>query len=137
TIMLLLGLKDTYAHAGRALTEDLNGWATAATVKLNGGYARIAVMYKQIDAAVGRFGLVTLMVSTDAIASGNASDDSRYAALENQLSSLNTQRDALAVQMNGLLEKAEFGGQPITEQQAHALVTQGQALLDQANLLHS
>ncbi len=40
-------------------------------------------------------------------------------------------------QMNGLLEKAEFGGQPITEQQARVLVTQGQALLDQANLLLS
>ena len=137
TIMVLLGLKDDYAHDGRALMEDLDGWATPAAVKLNGGYDKIAVMYKQLDAAVGQFGLATLIVSTDAVASGNASDDSRYAALENQLSSLNTQRDALAVQMNGLLEKAEFGGQPITEQQAHALVTQGQSLLDQANLLHS
>ena len=137
TIIVLLGLKDDYAHDGRALTEDLDGWATPAAVKLNGGYDKIAVMYKQLDAAVGQFGLATLIVSTDAVASGNASDDSRYAALENQLSSLNTQRDALAVQMNGLLEKAEFGGQPITEQQAHALVTQGQSLLDQANLLHS
>jgi len=136
TIMLLLGLKDDYAHDGRALTEDLDGWATPVT-KLNGSFTKIAVMYKQIDAAVGQFGLATLIASTDAIASGNPSDDSRYAALENQLSSLNTQRDALAVQMNVLLEKAEFGGQPITEQQAQVLVTQGQALLDQANLLLS
>ena len=137
TIMVLLGLKDDYAHDGRALAENLDGWAMPAAIRLNGGYANLAVMYKQIDAVVGQFGLVTLRLSTDGIESGNASDDSRYGALENQLSWLNTQRDALALQMNSLLEKAEFGGQPITAQQAQALVAQGQALLDQANSLLS
>jgi len=39
--------------------------------------------------------------------------------------------------MNGLLERAEFGGQPINAQQAQALVAQGQALLDQANSILS
>ncbi|HET7739082.1 MAG TPA: hypothetical protein VFL67_00350 [Mycobacterium sp.] len=135
TMMVLLGLKDDYAHDGRALTEDLEPWATPAATRLSGGYAQIAEMYKQIDAVVGQFGVITLTVSTEAIASGNPSDDSRYVVLETELSSLNTQRDALALQMNSLLEKAEFGGQPIIQQQAQTLVAQGQALLDQANAL--
>lgn len=137
TLMVLLGLKDDYAHDGRALTEDLDGWARPAATRLNGGYAKVADMYKQIDAVVGQFGLVTLMVSTDAIESGDAPDDSRYRNLESQLSTLNAQRDALALQMNGSLEQAAFDGQAITEQQAQALVAEGQALLDQARSLLS
>jgi len=133
TLMVLLGLKDDYSHDGRALTEDLDGWARPEATRLNGGYARLAVIYKQIDAAVGQFGLVTLMASTDGI-NGN---DSLYAQKESQLSSLNSQRDALAAQMIALLEGAEFNGQAITQQQAKALVAQGQALLGQANALLS
>ena len=135
TMMVLLGLKDDYRHDGRALTEDLDGWARPAATRLNSGYAKVAVMYKPIEAVVGQFGLVTLRVSTEAIESGAATDDTRYTALEDELSSLNAHRDGLALQMNGLLEKAEFAGEPITEQQAQALVAQGQALLDHASSL--
>jgi len=133
TLMVLLGLNDDYSHDGRALTEDLDGWARPAATRMNGAYARLAVMYKKIDAAVGQFGLVTLMASTDGI---NA-NDSLYAQKESQLSSLNNQRDSLAAQMIALLEGAEFNGQAITQQQAQALVAQGQALLGQANALVS
>jgi len=133
TLMVLLGLKDDYSHDGRALTEDLDGWARPAATRLNGGYAKLAVMYKQIDAAVGQFGLVTLMVSTDGI----NGDNSLYAQKESQLESLSSQRDKLAGQMIALLEGAEFNGQAITQQQAQPLVAQGQALLGQANALIS
>lgn len=92
-------------------------------------------MYKQIDATVGQFGVATLMASTSALASGNESDDSRYTNLENQLSTLRTLRDALAMQMITALEGAEFNGQPIPQQQAQSLVAQGQALLAQAGSL--
>jgi len=37
--------------------------------------------------------------------------------------------------MIAALEGAEFNGTPITEAQAHALVAQGQALLDAAHAL--
>ena len=133
TLMVLLGLNDDYSHDGRALTEDLDGWARPAATRLNGGYAKLAVMYKQLDAAVGQFGLVTLMVSTDGI----NGDDSLYAQKESQLGSLSSQRDALAGQMIALLEGAEFNGHAITQQQAQPLVAQGQALLAQANALIS
>jgi hypothetical protein len=135
TLMVLLGLKDDYGHDGRALTEDFSGWARPAATKKSGGYTKVAQTYKQLDAAVGEFGLATLAASTRAIESGTSLNDSTYASLENQLASLIDQRNALAAKMIGLLEGAAFNGQSITEEQAQALVTQGQALISEAQAL--
>jgi hypothetical protein len=67
--------------------------------------------------------------------SGSASDDSTYTNVENQLASLISERDSLAAQMLSLLEAAEFGGHPISEQQAESLVSQAAALIAEANAL--
>ncbi|HLZ94124.1 MAG TPA: hypothetical protein VKT20_02195, partial [Candidatus Dormibacteraeota bacterium] len=56
TLMVLLGLEDDYGHDGRALTEDLTGWARPDATSMSGGYVKVARMYKQIDASVGQFG---------------------------------------------------------------------------------
>ena len=135
TLMVLLGLKDDYSHDGRALTEEFSGWARPAATKKADGYVKVAQTYKQLDAAVGEFGLATLAASTRAIESGNSVDDSTYTSLENQLGSLITQRNALAAQMIGVLEGAEFDGKPISESQAQLLVSQGQALIAEAQSL--
>src|SRR6266851_3797331 len=71
TLMVLLGLKDDYSHDGRALTEVLSGWARPAATKKSGAYIKLAQTYKQIDAAVGQFGLATLSAST-LVAQGQA-----------------------------------------------------------------
>jgi hypothetical protein len=113
----------------------LSGWARPAATKKSGGYTKVAQTYKQLDAAVGEFGLATLAASTRAIESGTSLNDSTYASLENQLASLIDQRNALAAKMIGLLEGAAFNGQSITEEQAQALVTQGQALISEAQAL--
>jgi hypothetical protein len=135
TMLMLLGLKDDYSHDGRALVEDLTGWAQPPAVKKSGSFVRLAQMYKQIDACVGQLGLATLAVSTKALESGSSSDDSTYTNLENQLTSISTQRDALAAQMIALLENAEFNGQPFSNQQARQLISQGQALLNSVNTM--
>ena len=137
TLMMLLGLKDDYGHDGRALAEDLSGWARPAALKKNGAFVPLAEMYKRIDATVGELGLASLKISTDGLESGDASGDTTYTDLENQLSSITTERNSLASQMIALLEGAEFDGQPITQQQAQPLIAQGQALLDQVNALAS
>ncbi len=137
TLMVLLGLKDDYSHDGRALTEDLSGWARPAATKKSNGYLTVARTYKQLNAAVGQFGLATLQASTNAIKSGSTSDDSTYTNLENQLAALTNDRNALAGQMIALLEGAEFDGQAIDQHTAQSLVAQGQALIAQANALAS
>ena len=72
TLMLLLGLKDDYSHDGRALTEDLSGFARPAATTMSGGFIKVARMYKQIEATVGDFGLTTLSASTRGIESGSS-----------------------------------------------------------------
>jgi hypothetical protein len=92
-------------------------------------------MYKRINAPVGELGLASLKVSTKALESGNATDDSTYTGLGDKLSSITSERDALASQMIALLEGAEFNGQAINGSQARQLIAQGQALIDQVNAL--
>jgi hypothetical protein len=135
TILALVGLNDDYSRDGRVLYEDLSGWARPSAVMASGNFLLLARTYKQLDAAVGQFGLNSLQVSTKALESGSASDDSTYASLENQLSTLGAQRDALAAQMIGLLEGAEFNGQPISNSQAQSLIAQAKSLLKQMQTL--
>src|SRR6266699_2208435 len=135
TILTLLGLKDDYPHDGRALVEELTGWAQPSAVKKSSSFVPLAQIYKQINACVGQFGLATLSASTRALESGSPSHDSTYMNLENQLASFGSQRDALAAQMISLLERAEFNGQTINEQQAEQLISQGQALLNAVNAM--
>ncbi len=135
TILALLGLKDDYTHDGRVLFEDLYDWAVPQSLRAHREtLIRFAQVYKQINAAVGQLGLSSLRVSTEALES-NAANDSTYTQLENQLISINSQRDAIAAQMSALLENAAFNGQSINEQQAKQLIAQGQALLNAVNAM--
>lgn len=132
TMLMLVGLQDDYPHDGRALVEDLQGWAQPATLKKGGAFLPLAQILKQINAPLGQLGLATLQISTTAMESGSASDDSTYTDLENQLISITTQRNALATQILSLLEGAEFEGQVIDKSTAKQLINQAQALLKQA-----
>ncbi len=134
TVLVLLGLTDDYAHQGRALSEELKGWALPAALRASDSFIPLAQIFKQIDAVVGQLGLASLVVSTRALES-NDPGDATYNQLENQLISITSQRDALAAQMIALLEGAEFSGQVIDEQQAQQLIAQAQALLNQMNSL--
>lgn len=136
TILSLVGLTDDDSHDGRVLVEPLYDWAVPQTLRAHREtLIRLAQVYKQLDASVGQFGLATLKLSTTALESGTASDDSKYTQLEDQLISLGNQRDALTTQMSSLLEDAAFHGQPIDEQQAKDLIAQGQDLLGQVSQL--
>jgi hypothetical protein len=134
TMLDLVGLTDDYGHDGRLLTPDLDGFAIPAAVKKFGGFAKVAVAYKQLNAPFGTFGMDILKASSTALAS-NAPSDSAYTSIEGQITSLTSQRDALAAQMKAALDGATFAGQPITEQQAKSFVDQAQILFDDAHAL--
>ena len=135
TILTLLGLKDDYTLAGRALFENLADAALPSTVVNSRQIiTQLAQVYKQINAPVGQLGLDSLKVSTKAIKS-NDPGDTTYTNLENQLTSITTQRDALASQMITMLEGAEFNAQPVDATQAQQLIDQGNALLQQVSKL--
>lgn len=134
TILELVGLKDDYVHDGRVISEILQGYAQPPAVKKSTSFIALAQMYKQLNAPFGEFGMAILRASTKALASNDAGD-ATYSSIEGQIQSLTAQRDALAAQMNALLDGAEFNGQPIGSALAQSLIAQGQALLSQANAL--
>ena len=137
TILALVGLTDDYSHDGRVLVEDLESSALSSTLREKRGlYMQLAQVYKQINAPVGRLGMGTLKISTRAL-EGNDPGDATYANLENQLVSINTQRDALASQMIAVLEGAAFNNQPVDEHLVKQLIKQGNDLLKQVSLLAS
>lgn len=109
TMMALLGLKDDYIHDGRVLFEVMNDQALPQVVQDNKEfYIRLAQVYKQLNAPLGRLGMTSLYISTQALAS-RSTNDHTYTTIENQLQRLTQQRNNLATKMIGLLEAAEFG----------------------------
>ena len=133
TILALVGLKDDYTQAGRVLFEDLADSALpTSVVNSRQIITQLAQVYKKINAPVGELGLKTLQVSTKAIES-NDTGDTTYTKLENQLTSITTQRDSLASQMITMLEQTVFANQPVDSTQAQNLIDQGNALLQQVN----
>jgi hypothetical protein len=135
TVLALTGLQDDYAHDGRVLIEEFDGWAVPAAMNNGRGLLlQMAQRYKQIDAPLGHLGLATLDVSTRALAS-DSPGDAAYADLENQLIAINTQRDAIASQMIAVLEASEFSGVQIGKDQVRSLIAQADALLAQVDAL--
>ena len=129
TMLTLLGLKDDYPHEGRALVEKFSSYAQPSGVTKSPNFVALAQAMKQINAAVGPFGDATLHASTVALESGSDADDSTYTAIEKQLASYGSQRDALVAQIEPLLEAAEFDGIPIPDATAQNLIQQSQDLL--------
>jgi hypothetical protein len=131
TMLLLAGLQDDYSHEGRALVEDIDPWVLPNGVGADlDGFTAVAQWYKKINAPVGPLGLASLNISTRALASGDADNDSTYSNLENQISLITLLRDDLASRMERRLEDAEFHNTPIQRWEAFELSVEAQALLD-------
>jgi hypothetical protein len=134
TMLTLVGLQDTYDHDGRVLIDQLDAWAVPQTLRAHRETLRwLGEVYKQLNAPFGQFGMDALAISTRAIKSGSASDDSIYTTLAQQLSDLTAQRDTLAEQMRSMLAAAAFDAQAIDETQALALIAAAESLLDQVH----
>jgi len=93
-------------------------------------------MYEEINAPTGQFAMSTLTISTHALES-HTTGDATYTYVEGQLSSMGTQRDSIASQMNAILQSVFSGNHHgnIDSAQAGSLIGQGQSLLTQANTL--
>ena len=138
TMMALLGLRDDYVPDGVVLGDVIEPTALPPAMLSNYPTLRkLSQVYTQLEAAVGKFGLDTLAASTRALAS-NSAGDATYTTIEGQLTSLGAARDALAGQIQALLNGAEFGGQPLsTSKPGSKLIAQANALLAQADTLAS
>ena len=116
-------------HDGRVITEMLDPNILPSSLHAHtDALSQLGAIYKQIDAPFGQLADSTLTVSTYAI----LADDTTYARLENQIASWTTTRDALAGQIQSMLEGAEFNGTSINQQQAMKAISDSQNLLSQA-----
>jgi hypothetical protein len=127
TLLSLVGLKDDYSSDGRVLVETLRDDALPASLRDSGAFRELARVYKQINAPLGALGIDALAISTTAL----AGDDQTYATLENQISAITAERNAIAGQIRQLLEDAEFNGSQIKNGDAATLISQAERLLAQ------
>ena len=131
TLLALTGLKDDYISDGRVLSESLHEDAVPKSLSEGDSFTKLARAYKQINAPLGELGMSALAISTSAL----VGDDQTYATLENQITSITAQRNAIASQMLQLLNDAEFNGKRINESSAERLIDQANRLLEQVRSL--
>ncbi len=135
TINALTGLRDSYRHDGRVVTEALV--AAAVPPALTGELPvvqSLGAVYKQIDAPFGQFAQDIVITSTKAL-QGSDSGDMTYTTKETSIANLTSQRDALVTQIRAALDEAQFASVPIDALQAAGWISQAQALLSSADAL--
>jgi len=135
TLLALAGLQDDYATDGRVVTEILDPKAVPATLSRNKELEPLGQLYKQLTAASGQFAADTLAISTKAVSSGSASDDSTYQQLEAALTALDNARDQLSAEISQALIGAAFEHRPVPHSQAVSLIDRTQQLLAGAHEL--
>ena len=135
TLMALLGLTDDYASDGRVLFTDVNAAVLPSSFSDSKRYEALLGLesaYKQLNADVGTFGLATLVASTTALSSTSGTT---YTTIENELSQLDSQRDALAAHIETLLNGIEFRHQSASAAQMDSLTSQANQLIADAQAL--
>jgi hypothetical protein len=128
TMLSLLGLVDSYVHDGRVLIEHLDEQARPQSLRGDGQFAKLAAIYKQLNAPLGSVGLNSLVFSNRSI----VADDTTYNAYLATIGDFTARRDALAGNIRSVLAAAAFGGNRIQGKGAESLIKQAQQLIDQA-----
>ena len=133
TMLALLGLKDAYVHDGRVLIEHLDEGVRPKELRGNSQFAKLANVYKQLNAPLGSLGMNSLVFANRSI----VADDASYNAYLATISEITAERDALATQIKNLLDAAAFGEHRILGNEAEPLIQQAQQLIERvANLTH-
>ena len=129
--MELTGLKDDYTLDGRVLVEGLDSGAYAKQLK--GSHVKALMdAYEQVNASFGQFAQDTLTASTKALKS---TDETHYNSVEDSITSLTGQRDALVGTVRAALNAAAFNGTAISDSQADSWTAQANSLISQASAL--
>jgi hypothetical protein len=131
TFLSLLGLRDTYPHQGRVLIEMLTPNVLPRALREHEEtLLRLGRLYKQINAPVGALGLASVKMSTSGLESGTAGDEV-FRRTEASLTALTASRDALARDIESVLEDAEFAGRQPDEDRVADLIDRAEQLLEQ------
>jgi hypothetical protein len=129
TLLHLVGLQDDYQTDGQVITQALADPSGAL-----GQVGELGAVYRQLNSSVGEFATDTLVADSAALASGSASDDTRYADEQAALALLADHRDRVAALMKATLARAAQGAAP-GRGELQSELAQGRALLKQAATL--
>jgi hypothetical protein len=134
TMLSLLGLRDTYVHDGRVLTETLEKNGLPRSLRDHTPMlSKFTDLYKQINAPFGQLGMDSLKVSTVALASGDSANDDIYLKLTKKIKNWNWKRDTIAEEMRRMLDGAAFKHEPFDEVIARRLTNHAEALLEEVS----
>lgn len=127
TLLALLGLKDSYVHDGRVLSEWLEHRALPSGIRQHReNFVELAAIYKQLDAPLGELGRASMRYANRSITSG----DNVYARYLSKISDITSRRNSLAGDIKAVLDAAAFGNQPVDEGSEDGLGHRARTLID-------
>jgi hypothetical protein len=129
TMLWLLGLRDDYTSDGSVISQLLADPTPALT-----DAAALTAAYQQVNSSVGALSTATLQADSQALASGSAGDDTRFADTEAALQKIADRRDRLATEMKDALARAA-AGQKLNHGTSTSLIAQARNLLRMADQL--
>jgi len=129
TLLALVGLRDSYAHDGRVVSEALRQEAEPPGIRESrAAYESVAASLEQLNSPAGRVGLLSLAAATRALRS-DSTGDGAYRVYLLRIQGFSERRDAAAGQMLTALEAAAFDGKPLDPRAAAAMVNQADQLI--------
>ena len=127
TMLALLGLKDSYVHDGRVLSEWMEHRALPPAIRQHReNFVELAEVYKQLNAPLGALGRASLVYANRSI----TDVDKVYARYLSRISDITSQRNSLAGSIKTVLNAAEFGNQPVDEGSEDGLGHRARELID-------
>jgi arylsulfatase A-like enzyme len=127
TMLALLGLKDSYVHDGRVLSEWIaQGALPPAIRQQRESFVELAEAYKQLNAPLGELGRASLVYANSSI----TGVDKAYARYLTKINDITNERNSLASDIKTVLNAAAFGNQPVHEGSENGLGHRARALID-------
>ena len=128
TMLALLGLKDSYIHDGRVLSEWMARTALPSGIRQGReNFVELAEVYKQLNAPLGELGRASMVYANRSI----TDVDTAYARYLSKISDITNQRNSLASDIKTVLDAAAFGNRAVDERAEDGLGHRARALIDQ------
>ena len=132
TVLALLGLKDTYVHDGRVLSEWIEPRALPSGIRQNSAeFVELAAAYKQLNAPLGELGRASMLYANRSV----TDVDKAYARYLSKIGDITAQRDALATEIKTVLNGAAFGNRSVNIASGIDLDIRARELIERVKVL--
>jgi arylsulfatase A-like enzyme len=127
TMLALLGLKDSYVHDGRVLSEWMDSMALPSGIRRHReNFVELAAVYKQLNAPLGELGRASLVYANRSV----TGVDKVYARYLDKIGDITNRRNSLANDIKAALNAAAFGNKPVDEDSEDGLGHRARELIE-------